>query len=43
MFFSEGASAYMEDLSILDESPHGVSMVSLCPETIDLSALKVSA
>ena len=38
---SEEASRDIDDLKILDESPHGVSMVSLFPEVLDFSALKV--
>ena len=41
MFCSEAASWVVGDLKILDESPHGVSMVTLLPEAIDFSALKV--
>ena len=41
MFCSEGASGVIDNLKIPDESPHGVSMVTLLPESIDFSALKV--
>ena len=41
MISSEGSSNLFEDLRVLDDSPHGVSMVSLCPHNIDLAAVKV--
>ena len=36
-----GTQSNGENLSILDESPHGVSMVSLLPDAIDFTSLKV--
>ena len=41
MLCSERSSNLFEELRVLDESPHGVSMVSLCPPNIDLAAVKV--
>jgi len=39
---SERATGEVDDWKIIDESPHGVSMVSLLPETFDFSALKLA-
>ena len=41
MLCSERSSNLLEELRVLDDSPHGVSMVSLCPPNIDLAAVKV--
>ena len=41
MLSSERSSNLLEELRVLDDSPHGVSMVSLCPPNIDLAAVKV--
>ena len=37
-----GTHSNGENLTLLDESPHGVSMVSLLPDAIDFTSLKVN-
>ena len=41
MISSEGPPNPLDDLRVLDDSPNGISMVSLCPQNIDLDTVKV--